>query len=324
MNSEATTVAGVEDIRQAYRVLLGREPDVSGLQYFSETAAKNRWDIAAVGVQLMRSEEFAIRHQLELPPVEVRFGNYSMFARRSDRDIGSHIAAGSPYEPHVTSIVQKILKPGHTFVDVGANIGYFTMLAADLVGSTGQVLAVEPLEKNLQLIYAGIVRNEFHHVDVMPFGASDSNGFVRMVTDAGTSNALVQSAPSGKRTAKYAPVRPLDWLTASLARIDLLKIDIEGHEIFAWRGGKAMFERCRPLVITEFHPHAMRENSAVDPNEYLDMLFDYGKTINVILGIDTCVQCMTPDAVMDQWGRSDLRYGGKGTSHLDLFVNPRG
>lgn len=322
MDPGSDTVASVDQIRLAYRMLFGREADASGLEHFTRMAQTHALDIAKVAAQLIRSDEFALRHGLELPPVEIDLGGYSMFARSSDRDIGAAIAAGYAYEPHVTALVRRELKPGGTFLDVGANIGYFSMLGAHLVGPSGKVLAVEPLDKNLQLIYAGIERNGFLQVEVMPFGASDAARLVPMVTDPGTSNALVQTAPSSKRIAAYAPMRPLDWLTTDLQRIDLMKIDIEGHELFAWRGAQRMLARHRPKIITEFHPGAMRENAGVEARDYLSALFTYAHTVKVLFGTNETVPCVSTDEVFAQWRRSDERYGGRGTSHLDLFVVP--
>lgn len=317
------SIASVEDIRTCYRLVLGRESDPAGLDHFTRLASSGNLTAPDIALLLTQSEEFAVRGGRLGLPVEVQMDGYFMFARPGDRDIGHALAKGGAYEPHVTAVVRRELHAGDVFLDVGANIGYFSMLAAHLVGASGKVVSVEPLDKNLQLIYAGILRNGFDHVEVFPFGASDGSKIVAMVTDPGTSNALIQSAPSNKATSFFIPTRTLDSITAHLDRIDLVKMDIEGHEIFAWHGAQSMLARCRPRILTEFHPLAMRENAGIDYHDYLALLFGYAKHVSVVMDKGELVSCSNSEQVMTQWEKNDKRYGGNGTSHLDLFVNPK-
>jgi FkbM family methyltransferase len=315
-------IASKEDVASCYRLILGREPDPTGLQYFTNLAKQSELSAADVAILLTESDEFALRGGRLGSPTEVSMGGYYMFARAGDRDIGYAIAKGGAYEPHVTGVVKRELRRGNTFVDVGANIGYFSMLSAHLVGVSGKVIAIEPLDKNLQLIYAGIQRNGFKHVDVYPFGASDDSRIVGMVTDPGTSNALIQSAPSAKSTSSFIATRTLDWITRDLERADLLKMDIEGHELLALRGAAKFLERCRPKILIEFHPLAMRENAGVDAAELLKFLFEYGRELSVVVGTGELIRCTDAAQVMAEWKAGDKRYGGNGTSHLDLFIVP--
>ncbi len=272
---------------------------------------------------LIRSDEFKKASGLSDDPVEIVRDGYSVFVRTSDRDIGNAIGKGVLYEPHVSAMLQRQLARGDTFLDVGANIGYFTMMAAQLVGPQGKVIAIEPMDKNLQLIYLGIEKNGFGNVDVFPFGASDRAGLVAIVTDPGTSNALVQSAVSNRQPSLHAPTRCIDWMCANVDRLDFMKIDIEGHEVFAWRGAQKMLARCKPKIATEFHPHAMRENAGIDCREYVEMMFAYSSEIQVMVAVGKTVSCSNYEQIMAQWKESDSRHGGNGTSHLDLFLLPR-
>lgn len=320
---DGSGASALDEVRALYRLLLDREADVQGLAYHAGLITHRGVAVRDVAKMLISSDEFAVTHGRERNAIEVQFDGYAMFARPSDRDIGGAISVGNSYEPHVTWMVKRELKVGDTFLDVGANIGYFTMLAAHIVGTAGKVIAVEPMSKNFELIYAGIARNGYSNVEVFPFGASDGVRIVSMVTDPGTSNALIQSAPSQKRISAFASTRTLDWMCADVARIDLLKIDIEGHEVFAWRGGQATLERCRPRILTEFHPHAMRENAGVNFRDYLDLIFGYSRAVQVVVAEGEVVTCTDGDQVMDEWKRADALAGGTGTVHLDLFLAPR-
>ncbi|MEO7936720.1 MAG: FkbM family methyltransferase [Dokdonella sp.] len=311
------------EIDLAYQLVLGRKADDDGLKFFVALAESQGLSAHKISLMLISSDEFKLKSGLSDEPVEIARDGYSVFVRSSDRDIGNAIEKGVSYEPHVTALLERQLSRGDTFLDVGANIGYFTMMAAQLVGPQGRVIAIEPMDKNLQLIYLGIEFNKFKNVDVFPFGASDRSGIVAIVTDPGTSNALVQSAPSSRRPSLHAPTRSLDSMCAEIERVDFMKIDIEGHEVFAWRGAENMFARCKPKIATEFHPLAMRENAGIDCREYVEMMFAYSSAIQVMVSVDKTVSCSSYDQLMTQWQKSDQRHGGNGTSHLDLFLLPR-
>ncbi|MBL0163549.1 MAG: DUF4214 domain-containing protein [Xanthomonadales bacterium] len=149
-------VASPADIELAYQLVLGRPADAQGLAYFSGLAQSQNLSVHQIAKLLIQSDEFKSNSGSSGVPVEVIRDGYSLFIRSSDRDIGSAIEKGVSYEPHVSALLKRQLSRGDTFLDIGANIGYFTMMAAKLVGSHGKVIAIEPMDKNLQLIYLSI------------------------------------------------------------------------------------------------------------------------------------------------------------------------
>lgn len=315
-------VADADDIRNAYRLLLGREPDVFGFSHFMSRAKSGSLTLHDLVASIIGSPEFLGKNSAR--PVEVELDGFSIFVREDDQDIGGPIIKIKEYEPHVTQAVHEFLKESQTFVDVGANIGFFTSLAAHIVGPNGKVIAIEPLDKNLQLIYASIWKNGFGWVDVLPFAASDANVLLPMETRANTSNGQVVLGGSDDHLPiAFAPARRLDELLAGEARVHLLKIDIEGHELVALRAFKEGLARHRPLVLTEFHPKCMRENSKIDPLDYLRFLFDYGDAVRVLRHDGAKTECRDAEAVMREWEQADRRLNSNGTTHLDLFVRPR-
>lgn len=123
-------IASEEVIRTCYRFVLGREPDPTGLDHFVRLANSRNLSAHDVALLLTQSEEFSARSGRLGPPAEVRMDGYCMYAQPRDRDIGHALAKGGAYEPHVTAAVRHELREGGVFLDVGANIGYFSMLAA--------------------------------------------------------------------------------------------------------------------------------------------------------------------------------------------------
>jgi FkbM family methyltransferase len=316
------TLATVEDIRYAYRLLLGREPDVGGLEHFRNLLEKRPLVAAELGRIFLDSAEFT--SQDKSAPVEVMLeAGYSIFVRPSDHDIGQHIRETHEYEPHVTTAVRDLLHAGGVFVDVGANIGYFTALAAHRVGAAGLVLAIEPMDKNLQLIYRSLERNGFNNVRVHACAASDRMETVCVATGSGTSNGQVLRSSELSRSSIWAQTRRLDDLVADVRRIDLVKMDIEGFELLAWRGFRRSLAQHRPIVLSEFHPHCMRTHVGVDPMEYLGELFEYASEVQVLHYNGGSISCPDSGEVMRQWERADKSVRGDGTHHLDLLIKPK-
>lgn len=310
-----------EDVRYAYRLLLGREPDAVGFEHYVRSLrGTTSTELAEL---FLGSAEFAARRHLRGELVEVDFDGYSLFVRDDDNDVGRSVTKGV-YEPHVTAIVREVLRTGDTFVDVGANIGYYAAMGAHLVGPQGRVVAIEPMDKNVQLISSTIWVNHFENVQVLPYAASSNTRVVPMATGPRTSNGeVVRARGDGRLPTLFAHARRLDDMLRDLNRLDLIKFDIEGHELPAWRGFAHGMDRHNPLVLTEFHPKCMRDNAGVEPAEYLDVLFAYAQSVEVLLGPAERVQCGSAADVMSQWEAADRRLRSGGTTHLDLFVRPK-
>ena len=200
-----------------------------------------------------------------------------------DAAIGSRMLRRGAYQPHLTGLFQKILAPGMTFVDVGANIGYFSLLAARIVGETGAVVAIEPGERNGVLLQRSLARNRLRNVRLHPYAVSDrretlvylpqgSNGTVTGLGGDG-------DVPSGGR---LVPATTLDDLLAGLDRVDVIKIDVEGAEGRVLRGAAATLARHRPLVVSEFSPLLLEAISGVAGDAYLSHLLDLGYELSVV------------------------------------------
>lgn len=312
-------LADVEDVRYAYRLLLDRQPDPAGLETFSKLVSQNRLRPSELADYFLGSNEFRNRSQVSV--IEIAMDGYILLARSDDVDIGKAAQTGR-YEPYVRAALEEVLHPGDTFLDVGANIGYHTAFAAHRVGDGGRVFAFEPMDKNLQLLYATLQRNSFTCVEVYPFAASDGDRIVGMGTHANSSNGEIVREWKGAESPLFAQTRRLDALLEHVDRIHVVKFDIEGHELHAWRGFAGGLERHRPIVLTEFHPRCLRDNAGVDPIDYASTLLDYGKV--TALHFDGArSHCTDAASVMRIWEKEDTGLKTDGAAHLDLFVQPR-
>ncbi|MBC7911872.1 MAG: FkbM family methyltransferase [Pyrinomonadaceae bacterium] len=186
------------------------------------------------------------------------------------------------YEPQETMLVQAILRPGMTFVDVGANWGYFTFLAAHLVGKSGRVISVEPDPRLFKALQESIERNDLEQVAAVQVAAGSGSGVLNLAgyDDAGSNFGVSRVISKEHTDEKVFAVasRPLDELIdeANLSVIDLLKMDIEGYEGFALMGmARTLKERRVKRILLELHPAQLAEHGQ-SAAEIIEQLRGFG------------------------------------------------
>lgn len=308
--------ATTDDIRFAYRLLLGREPDDSGLKAFRGMLMTRSLTPPDIASAILGSDEFLGISQEKLPFVQIELPGRLMCLPNDDRDIAHEIKKNLRYEPGVEKGIHTILRAGSCFIDIGANLGYFSLLAASIVGEKGTILAVEPLDRNLQCLYASVIANSFSQICIYPYAAADKRCIVSLTTDPGTSNAQIMdsAASSCNSIPQRASGIALDQLFLNLSSVDLVKIDVEGMEPKVWFGMTKLLSRCRPAVIIEFHPEALRRVGA-DPMSFLKQLQAYGAMS--ILHDDAAAEiCYSCDCVWAQFKMSPNR------THVNLCLQP--
>jgi FkbM family methyltransferase len=308
-----------EDVRHAFRLLLGREPDAGGRETFERLIEQSPMPPIALAEAIMRSEEYRLRQSDEL--VRNEMGGYSVFSRRGDALIGSHLGGGEPYEPYVMKHFDAAVASASVVLDIGANIGIFSMRAASRIRAGGRVIAVEPLPQNLHALYAGIRDNGFRHVEVLPVAASSDYGLVSMVCHVDSSNGILRAEAIDGMVTTTAPAHRLDRLLAALEALDVIKMDIEGHEPFAWQGLSGLLQRFRPVVFTEFSPVAMRQVDR-SPEDFAASLLAYSPWVRVLHRRGDPVPCATAPEIMREWESANQQEGLGGELHLDLQLDP--
>lgn len=160
-------------------------------------------------------------------------------------------------EPPVQEALRRLLAPGATFYDVGANVGFFTLLGARLVGPGGRVVAFEPLPAGARAVARNARLNGFAHVQVREQAVGGRGGRARLLVVGERSWSHLDS------TGRHADVRDelevdvvaLDELVGGgeLPAPDVIKLDVEGAELDALAGMRATLERARPALVCELH-----------------------------------------------------------------------
>jgi FkbM family methyltransferase len=200
------------------------------------------------------------------------------------------------HEKETTELLKKIVKEGNLFVDLGANMGYFTLLAAKLVGPQGKVFSFEPEPKNYRCLLKNIEINNYKNVIALQKAVSDRKGKTRLYIcdyDSGhhTINKFdgIESYSRGRFTRKHSieieTITLDDFFKNQEDSIDIIKMDIEGAEALALTGMDNILRKNKKLkMIVEFFPLLIRKMGN-SPEEFIrKLLEDYQFSINIIPG----------------------------------------
>ncbi len=183
------------------------------------------------------------------------------------------------YEPPVTRVIQRLATRGGTVIDAGANWGYFSLLAASAVGERGKVIALEPDPRHFARFTRNVELNQFTHIAALQVAAGSRDGTVTLSGYAeNAQNRGVSRIANEASAGEGFPVRctTIDALTAACARVDVVKMDLEGAERDALAGMRDGLAAARyASIVLELHPGLLREQ-AVDPAECIQMLLTYG------------------------------------------------
>lgn len=307
-----------EDIFYAFRLLLGRPPNREEWDGHVRQAGS---DLDAVVRSYLSSLEFSRRqdalmsHRLNARVSLAKLRGFSMYVQEEDAAVGQHVKLDK-YEPNVTAVFRERVRPGMHVLDIGANIGYFTMLSASLVGPTGSVTAIEPNPESAKLLEASRRANSFENVSVLQVAAGRELGL--LVLHGNYSNAMTSAVPdnaSAVINATTVPCFKVDDLIPREGKIDFVKIDVEGAEYNALLGASELLRRCHPTIVSEFSPQTMPGISGVDGRQYLRFLLDYGYTMAVIDSAGALDGCGTDvEKVMDA-------YAASGVDHIDILFH---
>jgi len=193
------------------------------------------------------------------------------------------------HPPHVHPAVLGFLQTGSVVIDVGANLGEWAVPFARKVGPAGRVLAIEPAPRSATALESTLAANSLVQAELIRCAIGDHDGIAQFAvpvvmsarTDTGT--ARIGPACTGHDTLQV-PLRRLDSLAAErgLARLDLIKIDVEGHERQVLDGAAAILERHRPVLVIETGHEGDGDRAAIHDRlaglgyRMLGILLDYG------------------------------------------------
>lgn len=230
-------------------------------------------------------------------------GRYKVYLSTTDRGFASHLLLDGYWEMWLTQFVARILKPGMVAVDVGANMGYYSVLFADLVGPQGRVIAVEPLPSTVTLLRRTLELNGFAgRSRVLAVAAGSASGAGRLhVPEGEPKNATVVGSRVGGEMPGQGevPIVALDDVLQGEAQIDFIKIDAEGFEEHIMLGLEATVTRWKPSIVLEFNPLRCK-----NPDQLVRRLHELYGQLRVI-GFDGEASPISDEQLLDRSNRED-------------------
>lgn len=209
-----------------------------------------------------------------LSPKSVRVMGHVMYL---DQDDSMGLAVKGEYEPFETQIIMENIKPGQIVLDVGANIGYFTLIFARLTGETGKVYAFEPDPSSFDLLQRNISANGYQNVILESKAVSNITSQAYLLKDKfnNLDHRIVQEPDDGAGV-MVKTIRLDEYLHSLPRPVDFVKLDIQGSEALAIEGMRQLLARSPDvMILTEFWPKGLEE-SGIGSEDYLNTLASMG------------------------------------------------
>lgn len=211
---------------------------------------------------------------------------HKMIVDTRDLSLGCHILLDGIWEPWVTQVIQATVRPGWIVVEIGANIGYYTLLMASLIGSQGKIYAFEPNPAIYELLRENLEINGFlDRAIAVKKAVWEKSGTVEFGIASkhmGGSGIFTFSTPDEPVERITVEAVSLDDYFPAGSRVDFLKIDAESSEFFILKGAQRLLRENPDLVmVLEFFPGNIR-NINLDPEQCLKWLVDEGFQIHRI------------------------------------------
>lgn len=215
------------------------------------------------------------------PLVRCEVEGAQLWVDARDRVIGHYLLSGYPYEQDELDLVRKCLEPGGYFLDVGANIGYFAVLAAKHVGPSGRVVALEPEPHNFKILRRNIGLNGLGNVRAVNYAAVDRPQSLTLYLSSynfgdhrifdGDDDSL-ENLGTRQNRVQVRGIALDQFLQEERFAPDLIKIDVQGAEQSVLAGLRETLSTDADIrLLMEFWPHGMRR-FGTDPAELLTRL----------------------------------------------------
>ncbi len=184
------------------------------------------------------------------------------------------------FEKEETDYVVSVLNDGDVFIDIGANIGLYSLIASKIVGNTGKVICFEPSPSTFGRLIENMKLNDLKNIDLRNIGLSDAIKEMTFYVSNNGYDAWNSFAPSQDNKLESSIIVPVSTLDTELKDIDvskikLIKIDVEGWEKFVLFGGKDFFVNFNPIVMVEF-TEENTFNAGYAVHDIYDIMQDFG------------------------------------------------
>lgn len=199
-----------------------------------------------------------------------------------DSGLGMFLRTKGEYEPLQTNLFIQTVKPGDIVFDIGANVGYYTLLASKLAGTKGKVYAFEPDPRTAALLNKNIKLNKCTNVTVVQSALSTQKGITTLVLDEANPGESSLANGKGKKITIQGTTL-YDFIQQNkIKNIDVIKIDVEGAELEVLKGAQNSLTKNRGVMFIECNKKALQQFSE-SPKTLLNLLSTFGYQITKIV-----------------------------------------
>ncbi len=201
------------------------------------------------------------------------------------------------WEAMITDLFKKEIKKGDVVLDIGANIGYYTLIAAKLVGENGRVYAFEPDPDYFDLLKKNVEINDYKNVILVQKAVSDKTEMKKLYF-CKEEYRIYDFPDANHKFIEIDAIRLDDYFKNYEGKIDFIKMDIEGAELRAIQGAESLLEKNKNLkIITEFSPNGLQK-FGIEPKDYLELLIDHGFDLYHINAEEKKIEPADPDKLL--------------------------
>ncbi|MDP3941909.1 MAG: FkbM family methyltransferase [bacterium] len=207
-----------------------------------------------------------------LKPSHLNIEGNKFYIDKWDDVISQELILSHKWEEYETELFKKNIKKGDIILDIGAHIGYYTLIAARIVGSNGRVYAFEPDPKNFSLLKKNVEENRYKNVVLINKAVSDTDGDLKLfLASKNTGDHRIYKPKERRKSVKIQSIT-LDNFFKNNYRVDLIKLDIQGSEVRAIKGGQKIIKLNKNIkILTEFWPRGLKLSGS-SANEYIGLL----------------------------------------------------
>jgi len=242
---------------------------------------------------------------------------------KQDQTISRRIREEGIWEPYETSLVLSMLQPGEVFVDVGANIGYFSVLAASVVGEGGAVIAFEPDPDNFRLLQANVALNGYREqVVVVEAGLAGSCRAGQLfLSEDNLGDHQIYATADARSSLSVTLYNGSQYLADKLQRLDLLKVDTQGSEYEVMAGLLPLLRQLPsvPRIIIELTPWSLRQAGA-SGRALIELLATLGQPLWIIDHIEHALAASNAEELAQWCDDVDAVAGDQG--FMNILVGP--
>lgn len=218
-----------------------------------------------------------------------------------DQNDSLRLSIHGSHEPFETELLSKWIKESDYVLDLGANIGYFTLIMSKLVGDSGKVFSFEPSMDNFEILKKNIKVNNCNNVIIENMAVGNKNGEIKLyLSDNQSMHTLYENTISTNRSVTVPIIKLDDYYNKkSINKINVIKMDVEGAELDTLRGMSNILTENKDVVLfVEFNPESIKKAGML-PKDQLAFIDDLGFKIYVIYESAQKIKPMNVDQIID-------------------------